>query len=71
MALHGSIGCMHMPLKKGTSKAVIAANIATLRTEGYEKDQAIAIAYSHARSSSTVSSYKKRQSKRKRRKRKA
>ena len=33
-----------MPLQKGSSKAAIAANVATLRREGYPEDQAVAIA---------------------------
>lgn len=37
-----------MPLKKGSSKAVISANIARLIREGYPRDQAVAIAYREA-----------------------
>ena len=37
-----------MPLKKGSGKKVISANIAELRRSGYPQDQAVAIAYSAA-----------------------
>lgn len=37
-----------MPLLDGKSQKVISANIAQLIEEGYPRDQAIAIAYSHA-----------------------
>jgi len=37
-----------MPLKKGSSKKVISANISELIHSGREKDQAVAIAYSKA-----------------------
>lgn len=37
-----------MPLEKGSSKEVIARNIAKLRREGYPEDQAVAIAYRQA-----------------------
>lgn len=40
-----------MPLKNGTSKETISENIAELIRSGYEKDQAVAIAYSHAKRS--------------------
>jgi len=38
-----------MPLKSGTSKAVISANIAELIRAGHKRDQAVAIAFDHAR----------------------
>lgn len=37
-----------MPLRKGKSKEVIAANIRKLIKEGYPQKQAVAIAYSKA-----------------------
>ena len=37
-----------MPLKKGSSQDVIGHNIGKLIGEGYQKDQAAAIAYSKA-----------------------
>ena len=38
-----------MPMKPGTSKKVISANISKLIREGYPKKQAIAIAMQNAR----------------------
>ncbi len=38
-----------MPLEEGSSKDTISHNISTLRHEGYEQRQAIAIAMSKAR----------------------
>jgi len=40
-----------MPLKKGSSKKVVADNISELSKSGYKKKQAIAIALSNARKS--------------------
>ena len=40
-----------MPLKRGSSKAVISANIRALINEGKPAKQAAAIAYSRARKS--------------------
>ena len=37
-----------MPLREGSSDKVIAENIATLIEEGYDRDQAVAIAYDKA-----------------------
>lgn len=37
-----------MPLKKGSSDKTVSSNISRLRHEGYEEDQAIAIAMSKA-----------------------
>jgi uncharacterized protein YdaT len=37
-----------MPLNKGSSKAVISANIAELVKSGYPQKQAVAIAYDKA-----------------------
>jgi hypothetical protein len=38
-----------MPLKAGSDKATVSANIAELIRLGYKRDQAVAIAYSNAR----------------------
>ena len=38
-----------MPMKPGTSKKVLSANISRLMREGYPKKQAIAIAMQNAR----------------------
>lgn len=38
-----------MPLASGSSEETISSNIAKLIGEGYDPDQAAAIAYSHAR----------------------
>jgi len=40
-----------VPLKRGKSQTAIARNIGTLVSEGYPRDQAIAIAHDHARRS--------------------
>ncbi len=37
-----------MPLKEGSSRATISANIRKLIKEGYKRDQAVAIAYAKA-----------------------
>ena len=37
-----------MPLKKGKSNQTVSDNISTLRSEGYEQDQAVAIALNQA-----------------------
>ena len=37
-----------MPLKKGKSKRIIAANIRQLISEGYKPNRAVAIAYKNA-----------------------
>lgn len=37
-----------MPLKRGSSRATVKSNIATLIKEGYPPRQAVAIAYSRA-----------------------
>ena len=42
-----------MPLKSGSSKEVISANIAELIKSGHEKKQAVAIAYANARKSTS------------------
>jgi len=48
-----------MPLKKGKTKAAVSSNIAELRRSGYEKDQAVAIAYSKAGKSKKQKSKKR------------
>lgn len=40
-----------MPLRKGSGKKTISANISELRHSGYPKDQAIAVSYDYARRS--------------------
>lgn len=40
-----------MPLRRGTSKAVMSSNIETLMNEGYSQQQAVAIAYAEVRRS--------------------
>lgn len=42
-----------MPLKSGSSKEIISANIAELIKSGHEKKQAVAIAYANARKSAS------------------
>ena len=42
-----------MPLKSGSSKEVISDNVAELIKSGYEKSQAVAIAYANARKSAS------------------
>lgn len=48
-----------MPLMKGNSKEVISQNIAELRRSGRPEKQAVAIAYSEARRSSSKGKPKK------------
>ena len=52
-----------MPLRSGNSKAAISANIRQLRAEGYPQRQAVAIALSTARKSSSRASSKPRKGK--------
>lgn len=49
-----------MPLEAGSSQTVVSHNIAKLIGEGYEHDQAIAIALSQAKRKSKVKGKKKR-----------
>ena len=42
-----------MPLKSGSSKEVISANVAELINSGHERSQAVAIAYANARKSAS------------------
>lgn len=42
-----------MPLKKGSSKETVSANISKLHDEGYPHKQAIAIALSQSKKSNT------------------
>lgn len=49
-----------MPLKKGSSKAVISANIAMLIREGKPRDQAVAMAYRMAGKAKPRKTKKKR-----------
>jgi hypothetical protein len=50
--LTGPHGEELMPLKKGTTKAIVSANIKELREAGYPQKQAVAIAMEKARESS-------------------
>ena len=52
-----------MPLEKGSSKEVIARNIAELRRAGYPERQAQAIAYSEARKSENQHVYWRKRAK--------
>ena len=45
------LGSVNMPLKKGYSQQTISANIRMLMQEGYDREQAIAIALSESRKS--------------------
>ena len=45
------LGNANMPLKKGYSQQTISANIRMLMQEGYDREQAIAIALSESRKS--------------------
>jgi hypothetical protein len=55
-----------MPLKKGSSDAVVSSNIRELMHSGREQDQAVAIAMKEAGRSNKGKSSKKRRAKRKR-----
>ena len=54
-----------MPLRSGSSKAVIAANIAELIKSGKSRDQAVAIAYAKAGKSRKKKTRSKKKSVRK------
>ena len=52
-----------MPLKKGSSRKTISANIEELRASGYPQNQAVAIALETARRTGKMPAKKKRKAK--------
>lgn len=49
-----------MPLRRGSSRATVSANISELRASGYPQTQAVAIALDTARKTGTMPAKKKR-----------